>query len=398
MNASAVLLVARRELVTRLVNKVFLISTAVMLVLLVAGTVVGSVVSKRSEPPLVGLVGAPSGFAQTLQQAGAATGTPVRVRELPDAAAARGQVQDGTVKAALVSGGEGRWTTVTKTDPDGALPEVLAAATRQAALDAVLQQQGVDRGAVTDAVQRATPAVQTIEPADPDRDQRRVVAYVGVFLLFFSVYLYGLYVAMGVVEEKSSRVVELLLATIRPLDLLVGKVLGIGAVGLLQVALFGGAALLAGSLSGLVTIGSSAVAFFASMLVFYVLGFAFYAVLYAAAGSLVSRQEDVNSVTTPMNLLAVGSFLLAQYTLGQPDSTLSSVLAWVPPFSAMLVPVRIALGVSGWPEAVGSALLLLVVTALAAVLAARVYQHSVLQLGRKRSWREAVGRSARASS
>ncbi|GMA87954.1 hypothetical protein GCM10025868_32040 [Angustibacter aerolatus] len=177
-----------------------------------------------------------------------------------------------------------------------------------------------------------------------------------------------------------------------------GKVLGIGAVGLLQVALFGGAALLAGSLSGLVTIGSSAVAFFASMLVFYVLGFAFYAVLYAAAGSLVSRQEDVNSVTTPMNLLAVGSFLLAQYTLGQPDSTLSSVLAWVPPFSAMLVPVRIALGVSGWPEAVGSALLLLVVTALAAVLAARVYQHSVLRLGRKRSWREAVGRSARASS
>lgn len=109
--------------------------------------------------------------------------------------------------------------------------------------------------------------------------------------------LFGMYVAMGVVEEKSSRVVELLLSTLRPLQLLWGKIIGIGAVGLLQLAAYGVVGVGAALATDTLTITGTALGVFASTLGWFVLGFAFFAVLYAAAGSMVSRQEDVNSTS-----------------------------------------------------------------------------------------------------
>lgn len=134
-------------------------------------------------------------------------------------------------------------------------------------------------------------------------------------------------------------------------------------MGLLQVLVFGGAGLGTGLVTGLVTIGGTAIALFLAVLVWYVLGFAFYAMLYAAMGSLVSRQEDVNSATMRLNILAFASFFAAQFSLNDPDSTWVGVLAWIPPFSAMLMPLRIAADLAGPAQLVVTVVTMLVVTA-----------------------------------
>jgi ABC-2 type transport system permease protein len=193
-----------------------------------------------------------------------------------------------------------------------------------------------------------------------------------------------------VVEEKSSRVVEVLLATIKPLHLLWGKVLGIGAVGLAQLAAYGLVGLGAGIATGLLTVTGTALGVFASVLGWFILGFAFFAVLYAAAGSMVSRQEDVNSTATPITMLVLIGYVLAQVTLADPHGTAAAVMSWIPPFSSMLMPLRIAAGTTNPVQIVGSAVLMVLATAALALVAARIYERSVLRTGKRVSWSDAL--------
>jgi ABC-2 type transport system permease protein len=211
-----------------------------------------------------------------------------------------------------------------------------------------------------------------------------------MLLMFYQILMFGLYVAMGVVEEKSSRVVEVLLATIKPLHLLWGKVLGIGAVGLAQLAAYGLVGLGAGIGTGLLTVTATALGVFASVLGWFILGFAFFAVLYAAAGSMVSRQEDVNSTATPITMLVLTGYVLAQVTLADPHGTVAAVMSWIPPFSSMLMPLRIAAGTTNPVQIVGSAVLMVLATAALALVAARIYEGSVLRTGKRVSWSDAL--------
>jgi ABC-2 type transport system permease protein len=133
-----------------------------------------------------------------------------------------------------------------------------------------------------------------------------------------------------------------------------------------------------------------AVGVFASVLFWFILGFGFFAVIYAAAGSLVSRQEDVNSAATPITMVVMAGYVLAQVTLADPSGTVASVMSWIPPFSAMLMPLRIAAGTTNPAQVVGSAVLMLLATAALAVVAARIYERSVLRTGKRVSWSDAV--------
>lgn len=387
--------VAAREYRVRVLNKAFLVSTAVLLVIIVGGLLAFSVFGgddDATEPARVGVVGGSTELPAALTGAGDALGQPVEVVPLGTADEARAQVGDGTVEAALLPAADGSVTAVTETSLDDALAPVLTAGVRQAAQDTALAQQGVDPATVAAAVGQATITVDALDPPDAAQGQRTVIAYVAILLLFFSVFVYGLYVAMGVVEEKASRVVELLLSTITPLQLLVGKVVGIGAVGLTQLLVFGGVGLGTAMATGLLTIGVTAIGLFASVLVWYLLGFAFFALLYAAAGSLVSRQEDVNSVATPLSTLGFAAYFVAQFALTSPDNSVAAALAWVPPFSAYLMPLRIAQGDATVLQVVVTILLMLAACAVAAVLAARIYRRSVLNTGGKQSWRQALAR------
>ena len=120
---------------------------------------------------------------------------------------------------------------------------------------------------------------------------------------------------------------------------------------------------------------------------------AFFAMLYAAMVSLVSRQEDVNSATMPLNILAFSSFFAAQFSLNDPDSTWVGVLAWIPPFSSMLMPMRIAADLAGPAQLVITVVTMLVVTAVVALVAARIYERSVLHTGARQSLRRVLTRS-----
>lgn len=387
-------LVAKREFTTRLLTRAYLISTAVILVVVVLGQVIFSVVSGGDDPAKVVVTGQSVGLSKALLQAGEDLDEPVDVIRLDSRATADRKLKSGDVDLLVYATDDTSFTVRSRDDIDGALAAVVNAATHQLVLDRALTSRGVDPDALAADVAKASVHVDVLEPSGPDKAERMVLAYVAVFLLFFSVYLYGIYVAMGVVEEKSSRVVELLLSTIRPLDLLVGKVLGIGAVGLVQLVLVGGTALVTALATGLVTVGGTAVAVYVFSVIWYVLGFVFFAVLYAALGSLVSRQEDVNAATMPLNLLAFAMFFVAQSALSDPEAPWIEVLSWIPPFSSTLMPMRIAAGVTEPVQIAGTIVIMGVATAVAAVFAARIYHDSVLNTGGRRSLRQALGRTA----
>ncbi len=149
----------------------------------------------------------------------------------------------------------------------------------------------------------------------------------------------------------------------------------------------------AGLATGVLTVTGTALGVLAGTLGWFVLGFAFFAVLYAAAGSMVSRQEDVNATASPLMVLIVIMFFSAFSSVSNPDGTLSNVLSWIPPFSAILMPLRIAAGVASPVQVVVTIALMLAVTAALSVLAAKIYQRSILRIGKVVSWREALGRS-----
>lgn len=385
--------VAAREFGVRVNSKAFLISTAVLLLASVVGILLVSVFGTASEAPrdrTIGVVGGAPALNGALTSAGIELDQPVEVSAVVDEADARAQVTADDLDAAVVGRTDGSYTVVTATVLASGLRTLITDAVDRSTLDAVLGRSGVDPQAVTAEVGRATVTVESLDPPDPDLVQRTFIAYTAVILLFFSVFFYGLNVAIGVVEEKASRVVELLLSTIRPLDLLTGKVLGIGAVGLLQLVAIGGVALAMSIGTGLVTLGGTAIVLFVAVVIWYVLGFTFYALLYAAAGSLVSRQEDVNTVTLPLSLISFAAFFSAQFSLNSPDNAVIEVLSWIPPFSATLMPLRIAQGDASVLQVVVTIALMVVASVLVALLASRIYQRSVLTTGSKQSLRQAL--------
>ncbi len=388
--ARIIALVAKREIVTRARTKSFLISNAIILVVILGGIIAASVFSNSDSHPKLGLVGSAASLSAPLSAAAVSAGNPLDTSRVPDRAAARTKVTAGDLDAALVPNGSGGYAVIVETKLPVELRSIIDFVVRQQAVNASLSAQGVDPAALATAAARAAVTIDAVNPPNPDSDQRTGLAFIAMLLMFYQILMFGLYVAMGVVEEKSSRVVEVLLSTIKPLHLLWGKVLGIGAVGLAQLAAYGVVGLGAGIGTGLVTVTATAVGVFASVLGWFILGFAFFAVLYAAAGSMVSRQEEVNSTATPVTMLVLVGYVLAQVTLADPHGTVAAVMSWIPPFSSMLMPLRIASGTTSPLQIVGSAVLMLLATAALAVVAARIYERSVLRTGKRVSWSDAL--------
>lgn len=393
-NLRAVRLVARREFHTQVRKKSFVVSNLIILIAIVGGIVAYSIFAGGDEPErsTVGLVG-DQGLSTVLVSTGSQVGTEVEVVEVPDEQTARDRVASGDLEVALIPAADGSAVAVTESDLDAGLRTVLDVAVAGQAQQQALAAQGVDMAELNSATASAVVTVEAIDPPDPEQGQRVALSVAAVFLLYMQILGFGMYVAMGVVEEKSSRVVELLLSTVRPLQLLWGKILGIGAVGLLQLAAYGAAGVAAGLATGVLTVTGAAIAVFASTLGWFALGFVFFAALYAAAGSMVSRQEDVNSTAMPLLLLIMVMFFSAFSAVGNPDGTLSNVLSWIPPFSAILMPLRIAAGVASPVQIVGTIALMLAATALVSVIAAKIYKRSILRVGATVSWREAFGRA-----
>lgn len=386
-------LVTAREFSTRVRTKPFLITNIIMVVAVVGALIAISIVmSNLSGHDSVGVTGSASKLSSQIESAGKQQSHAVATEHVDSPADARSAVASGDLDAALVPKKGGGVTAIVESEMSPELHGVLNAAVTSAATDRALADAGVDPGKVAAEVTKTSITVDAIDPPEAHAGQRLAIAWVAMLLMFFQILMFGLYVAIGVVEEKSSRVVEVLLATIKPLHLLWGKVIGIGAVGLLQLVIVGGFALITATATDVVTVSGTAVAVFASVVGWFIIGFLFFAVLYAAAGSLVSRQEDVNMAAMPIMLILMAMYMLSIFTLNDPSSSVGTVMSWIPPFSTMLMPLRVAAGVTGGVQIVVTVLSMVVLTGLLAVVAAKIYQRSILHSGDRISWRQAMRR------
>jgi ABC-2 type transport system permease protein len=276
----------------------------------------------------------------------------------------------------------------------------VTAATNQVAIADRLVRAGVDPSQVGEIF---APTEFEVTPVDPDavaEDElfgpRYILATALVILMFMAIITYGQWVAASVAEEKSSRVMELLITAATPRQLLLGKVMGAGGAGLVQyiaivLAALGGL-LLQGTISRLV-LGDNAgepielqglnLGVLLVVGLFFVGGFGLYATLYAALGSTANRQEDVQNITGPMVLVGVAGYLIAFAALNAPDADWVRILSFIPFFSPYLIPTRMVLGqIAPWEVALAFGLLLL--GALIALwVAARIYSAGVLLYGQK---------------
>jgi ABC-2 type transport system permease protein len=377
-------LVATREFVERIRERSFLVSTAISALILLAVIVLPQLLGS-SGPARVIVTGQDEvTVAAAVHRQAQAAGLEVTVVPATDPATDRRKAYDGDVDA-LLDGG----TVVAKTKPDPALLAVLDAAYRQVAGAAALSAAGIDPGQVERALAVPPLQVTTATPSDAASDQRTTIAFVATIVLYGQIVGYGFWVAVGVVEEKASRVVEVLLATVRPRVLLTGKIVGIGLLGLVQLMLLGVVALTAGRLSGGLDLTADAVRVLGVVVGWFLLGYAFYAAVFAASAARVSRQEEVQNVTTPVTMVLLVSFLAGIYAVNQPTSTLTQVLSVLPPFSALVCPPRVAAGsMPAWQLGLAVLLMLLAVVVLVRV-AARLYEGAVLRTGARVSLREA---------
>jgi ABC-2 type transport system permease protein len=232
--------------------------------------------------------------------------------------------------------------------------------------------------------------VNVLDPGARDRERDTGMLGIGVLILFAALLIYGQSVASSVTEEKSSRVIELLLTSVAPRRLLAGKVLGVGALGVAQVITVCSAGLISARIAGGEGLPPSARGTVALVVGWFVLGFAFYSVAYSALGALVSRQEDLDATTAPVNVLLIATYFGANAAIENPDGTWAQIAAFLPPVAPLIVPTRVVLGDMGAVGLIASVAVSLLATFLLIRVAAGIYERSILRVGAPISLRSAL--------
>jgi len=386
---STVRLIAHREIVTRLRSKVFRIATVLSVVILIAIALISKIAGNGTHYQDVGLTPGAASLATVVATTAQSVDVKVRVHGV-DEATGRRQVSDGKLDA-LLTGTGNPVPVVVKSKLDGGLQSVLQLVAQRAALDQQVTSLGGDPARVAAAVGSASVAVSALEPPKKANGQQLLIGILTSVLIYMALLLNGQAVAQGVVEEKTSRVVEILLATVRPSQLMIGKVVGLGTIGLIQVAIIAASGVAAGTATGTLHLHvSSAVGTIIWLVVWFLLGYTAYALAFAAVASLVSRQEEVASAVTPvMMLLIVGYVIGISILPSNPGSGLVAALSLIPVFAPTLMPVRLALGVVPAWQAVVSVAGMVVIIPLLLWLAARIYRNAVLRSGARVKLRDA---------
>jgi len=388
---SAVRLVASREIKQRAGSKAFLWTTVILVVLIVAGSFLAKTLLGGENTLTVGVTQETSALAEPVVATAEGIGTTVEVSTVTEDEG-RTQVLDGDLDAVVLSAEGGTVTVITKSTLDTELSSVLTVIAQQSVLADQIAELGGDPSEVSRAVAEATVDVEAIEPPRAIDPSQIISAYLVGILMFISLQLCGAMIAQGVVEEKSSRVVELLLATVRPWQLMAGKVLGIGVIGLSQVVVLvaaaGGSAAAFGLLDGMdLDLGATVL----STIVWFLIGFTMYALVFAAAAALVSRQEDVGTVTSPIIMIMMVPYLVSVAVAPfAPDSPLVVWLSYLPFTSPLIMPTRVAVGgVEMWQVAVVMAVNIALIPLLV-WLAGRIYSNAVLRSGARVKIKDAL--------
>jgi ABC-2 type transport system permease protein len=383
-SAALVRLVAGREVSTRIRDKTFLISSAVILLLVLGGMVFQVLVASGANKVTVGVVGDRAALQPALVAQGKAVGAEVTVVGLSDESAARASLASGDIDGALVGGLGAAPRLLVQRQADTSLTAAVDGAVGRVALGRKLTAAGITRLDVPQV------GVTALHPGSDPTGERTGVAVIGVVVLYSLLIMMGNFVAQGVVEEKSTRVVELLLATMRPWQLLAGKIIGLGLLGLGQIVAIAVVGVSSALAFDVVTLPGQLVGTALSVVAWFVLGYAFYAAVFAGAASLVSRQEDLASVVTPMTVLLVVGFVVAVQSAGNPTGTLATVASYIPGLSPMVMPIRLAGGGAAWWEVVLAVLVMLAAIVGVVRLGGRIYAGALLRTSGKTKLREAL--------
>jgi ABC-2 type transport system permease protein len=380
----AVRTVTAREIQVAVHSKGLVITAALTLVAVVAGILgVHFFGSDDDEAPDLVVTGMDTTAVSRV------LGDSVEVTSAPDRDAAVAAVKDGT-DGALIRGDDG-FELVT----DGTADPVVASAA-QIAASAVAQDEALTAvGVAPDAFAAALPdatvhATDVSDAAQEDRLPAIVTTMVGTMVILMFILTFSANVGGRVTEEKSSRVVEIILATIRPLDLLAGKVLAMLIVGLACTAVILSVALVTMSAIGVLSDVDLSPATLLVLLVAYILGMLFFSALYAAAGSLVSKAEELSSTQMPVMLVFFAVMYPPLLGFNSLDSTFLQVLSWIPPMSLGLAPLQFAAGNFSLWQLGASFVVLAVATLLVLLLVARIYRSAILNNGRRLSWFRAL--------
>jgi len=389
-------MVASREITERIRGRIFRIGTLVILIAVAAAIIIPTLHSGGGPTPqAVGVVGGLSpDTEQLVRAAGSQNQDSVRLVTEPSLATAKADLRSGKVDFVIIDG-----TRILLNQPatSNSYPADPALVQDVAEYLGVLKAYQAAGLTPTQAMQvdRAKPVpVQTLQPSS--KGTTKTTSVIGLVLLFLMLTQYNTWILIGVMQEKSSRVVEVLLATVRPIQLLGGKVLGIGLVALGQAALIVGFALIVATAVGSDLLHGAAPLVLVCELLWLVLGYAFYSWVYAAAGSMAERQDQVQTLALPLSIpILVGYvFSITVASSGNAD-LIFKILAYLPPTAPFCMPVLVGLSEVTWWQFATSVLISIAGTAGMAIFAARIYRRAVLRTGGRVRVRELLARAGR---
>ena len=377
-------IVASREMFVKLTDRNFIVSTLITIVLL-AGSLALQVVLGGSANDVSVAVSGPGArqVAERVQQRAEQRGDPISmtVTEPGDATAVAQAVRDGRADAGLVHEGDA-WRLVGKSGTDTKLAASVQEVVQQVTLESNAAAAGVSVQALT---RGGDVRLDVLEPQD-NAGLRIAVGAIFAVLFYMASLLFGMAIASSVVEEKQSRVVEILVSAVPLRQLLLGKVLGNTALALGQMALFVGVGLIGLSFTTYASFLPAIAASAGWFLVFFLAGFVALACLWAVAGSLATRNEDLQSTTPALTTVLIGALMVG--FIG--DGLVRTIGSYVPIVSTVAMPQRLLAGNAAWWEPVLSLLVTLAFAALAVVVGERLYRRSVMQTQRRLTIREAI--------
>ena len=392
-------LVARREIRERSRGRTYRITTLILMTVVVAIVVLPAVIDGDDGVTYeLGVVGEPDDeFLAILDVLAGAVEASIETDYYQSITDGEAAVREDEIDVLLVEWSEvviqQEGATSIFISGETGLVGLLNGAAQTLEFQKVVDEAGVSAEQLAEILTDDPLTLRGLEPEDPNETANQVVSFVSVFLLYFAILSYGAWTLNGVIEEKSNRIVEVLMSALRPHHLLSGKVLGIGLLGLIQLTLVSVSALVAALAVDLFDVPRVTFSVAGSLLMWFVLGFAFYAVAYAGLGALVSRMEDAQSVATPLTLVGVVGYLVAIQTLENPDGLVARISTYLPPTAPFVVPIRTVQSAIPWWELVLAVLVMVAAIYGVIRLAGRLYQGGILHIGQrmkvKEAWRSA---------
>lgn len=348
-------LVAQREISARLRSRSFLISTGILLALVLGGIIFGSITASNPEDLRI---------ATTDEALLARVDDVVEAVPVGSVAAAKQLVRDGDVDAAVVPDDSSRLGI-----------RIIADSAEPGGLVLLLSE---------------TPPVQLLNPDAVSGGLASIVSFAFGIVFFTAAMTFGPTIAQSVAEEKQTRVVEILLAAVSARVLFTGKVIGTSVLAFGQMALIAATAIVGLTVTGqdelLVALGAPVVWF----VVFFIVGFVLLASLFAATGAMVSRQEDIAATTAPVTMLVMVPYILVVFFYDDP--LVVAIMSFVPFSAPVAMPLRLFLGIAAWWEPLLSLAVLAGTTVALIAVGVRIYENSLLRLGARVPWRQALVR------